>query len=574
MRYDQMRDSYPIKNVLLEVSALENLLRFVPEEPLLEKQSVILKGILEIADEDPLPDHLFQRRCRTILLMLRAIQQGKGRRRASHLFEDEKDALCWEVIERGKVSIPDIVKVISSVTESPFSSAEVIGFCHEVLMMANLDTLNLDESFSKPSVWVKLLVGQLSTVGDTDWPNRQASQQPPKNGYVGILANQEPNGLWNTEVIYSPNDSASRRIRANHYLGDPPEIVQVLLMSNSHDEYWAYISCPWELPDGGNVMRVYPNDVEKLTEMGLYAYPMKSDDPHDAFVKWDKSDVLVTTPMPEIPKGYEESMESMKDSLAVIHVSGLITDAQLWTSLVGRHSSVFGYHTRGIFNYRRGNYVETIRDFKEIVRIVPEDYQAHYYIASASQQLGEYRLAIEYFTNTIELTNTVELNPTREEALIKRGECYGNVALLEGNNHLFDSTLNDYDAAITINPFDARWYMSRAQACLFMSREDLARKDLDNAVRLGRNYEDIYVNHETISLSVAVQGWLNDAIRVIEGAMEDSANPKNAADYYWYGVKARYLNDKVHAIGYFERALELGYEDKNAIAQHLETLKR
>ena len=70
------------------------------------------------------------------------------------------------------------------------------------------------------------------------------------------------------------------------------------------------------------------------------------------------------------------------------------------------------------------------------------------------------------------------------------------------------------------------------------------------------------------------KGCLTVAIRVIEGAMEDSAIPKSASDYYWCGVKARYLNDRVHAIGYFERARELGYEDDSDLDEHLETLKR
>ena len=563
LRYDQMRDSYPVKNVRLELPALENLCRFVQEEALLERQSVLLKGSIE-SDSD----HLFDRRCRTILLMLRSIQEGKGRRRVSHLFEDEIDALCWEVLERERVCIPDYMKVVSSVSESPYSFPEVMEFCHEVLLMANLDTSSIAGSSPEPSVWVKLLEGQLSTVGDSDWPNGQSFQQPPKDGYIGISVNQEPNGLWDSEVIYSPNDSASQPIRANHYLGDSPEIVQVLLMVNSHNEYWGYIACRWELPDGGNVMRVCSDDAEKLIEMGMYAYPMKIDDPHDAFIKWDKSDVLVTTPMPEIPKGYDESLESMKDALAVIHVSGLITDAQIWTSHVGRLMSVFGYLTRGVFNYERGNYVETIRDFKEKISVTPNDYQAHFYIASAYQRLGEYGLAIAHFTSAI------EHNATYEEAIIKRAECYEKMVELEDDPRIMYAAFNDYDTAIGINPSDARWYIARAQAYLCMSREDLARKDFDNAVRLGLNYGDIFVNHPIISASADVKGMLNRAIRVIEGAMEDSAIPKSASDYYWCGVKARYLNDRVHATGYFERARELGYEDDSDIDKHLETLKR
>ena len=484
------------------------------------------------------------------------------------MFEDEIDARCWEVLERERVCIPDWIKRVSSVSESPFIFPEVVEFCHEVLLMANLDTASIAGSSPEPSVWVKLLMGQLSTVGDSDWPNRKSFQQPPKDGYIGISANQEPNGLWDSEVIYSPNDSASQPIRANHYLGDPPEIVQVLLMVNSHNEYWGYIACPWELPDGGNVMRVCPDDAEKLIEMGMYAYPMKIDDPHDAFIKWDKSDVLVTTPMPEIPKGYDESLESMKDQLAVIHVSGWITDAQSWTSRVGRLMSVFGYHTRGVFNYARANYVETIRDFKEIIGITPNNDQAHFYIASAYQRLGEYRRAIEHFTSA------VEYNATYEEAIIKRAECYEKLAELEDAPYIMAAAFNDYDTAIEINPSDARWYIARAQAYLCMSREDLARRDLDNAVRLGLNYGDIFVNHPIISASAGVNEMLNLAIRVIEGAMEDPAIPKSASDYYWCGVKARYLNDRVHAIGYFERARELGYADDSALDAHLETLKR
>ena len=309
-------DSYPLRYVYIDpVTVLSNVIRHVSVDALGSRSfDIVAETSWEVG----------QGRGESVLNMLRALLEGKNRSEVSNLFKDEIDALCWQVLASELSSVPSLVQVIARSGAGPYAAPDAMEFCSRVLWTAKLGVPHIDSVRDMPSVWARMFVGELMPANRTNWPS-------PEKGYVGLYARQEPHGNWNTAVVYSVGDYESPAVRANHYWLRSSEIVQVLLMRNEQGEYWAYVTRGQELPDGGNVMRVYPNNAEYLISLGMDVYPMNHHNPYEGYIRWDKSDVLKTDPMPPMP----ESIDRIRDIWGLMDRSGWITDAESWVKLVG-----------------------------------------------------------------------------------------------------------------------------------------------------------------------------------------------------------------------------------------------
>ena len=558
--FHEIRDSYPVMTVRFDLdTGLLNLMRFVPLDALLEAQKLLVTS--------PSIERL-----QNIILMLKTMRSGTGRRRAAHLFNDAIDARCWEVMEQGKIDVPRLVGIATDAGAGLFAGPFMVEFSTSVFMEAclGLPDLKAWTADGLPTVWVSVFQGNLIFAEQEEWPAIE-------DGHAGLFANRQPKEPWKSAIVYNQIDSRRPAIIANHYFSNAQETARAVLMQNSIGEYWAYISRDWEVPDGGNVMRVHPSHAADLIDLGLHVHPMLHDDPHQGYVKWDKSDVWVTDPVPPMPV---DGMDTLKDLLTLMHSSDMIIDSDSWIVHVGKPLSHWGHLSKGHHHYRLGEHALAVEAFSEALIEYPDAAEAYYGRGGAHARLVALELAVQDFNKSI------ELNPTHFESYVKRAESYA--ALGE-----FASAIKDADNAISISPSKAvgyavRW-TTRVQIIELLRRSDGTDSavlshlmhdhilrildDIDSAVRLGGDYEELYIDNSDVAQSASTQNTIALATKMLESIMVDPSNPRTASDYYYCGVRALYTNNRNRALQYFERAKELGFENLANVDQHINNLQ-
>ena len=132
-----------------------------------------------------------------------------------------------------------------------------------------------------------------------------------------------------------------------------------------------------------------------------------------------------------------------------------------------------------------------------------------------------------------------------------------------------DQTIPELDEAIRLNPKDAAGYINRGYAYYEKGEYDKAIEDFDSAVRICSNYETDFIESH---FAHGGQEEVNAGIELLNSMVGPSC--ESAADFYYTGVRALFVNDRLTAWRCFERALKLGYEDRQKVKQHLENLKK
>ena len=539
LRYEDMRGSYPVRNVRLDPdNGLENVLRHIPIDALMEKSSDLIRGV----DSD------IERRQTTVFEMARAVRNGRGRRTVARLFQDQIDALCWEVLGEGIIPIPRMVEIAIDAGGGPNSSPDAVEFCFRVILQATLGVSDLSELTSQtPSVFMKMFVGELL-------PPDQLTHPLPPDGFAGLYADQHPNGTWRSSIAYSQNDYSNPAVRANHYLSRSPEIVRVVLMGDEQDQLWAYVTRDIDFPDGGNVMRVSPDQARSLRALGLDVYPMNYTNPYDAYKKWDKSDILITDPMPLFQDN--ESMQQILELTNVFYVSGLIANADQWDKIIGRNYSTFGHFARGHLRHTNADYDGAIEDFTVCIGIngAALDYFRR---GRAYAMKGDHIHAIKDYNFAISIDQDYVM------AYLVRGESYYFIDRI-------DLALRDYNDAIRIAPDNAIGYLYRAELFRYARDVEGTIDDLDSAVRICPNYESHFIDS---NFAESASNLLSRASGLLTSIISAPDNPVDSRDFYLLGVRALYTNNRRAALRHFRKAEELGYSPRTKLNQHIENLQ-
>ncbi len=343
-RHSSSLRRYPLEYVRLDpLSVLPNVIRHVGVDALMEANFNILVGT---ATEIPL-------RGAKILDMLAAALNGTSYEGIPHVFEDEIDLLCWHEVQRCLPNLSIDVQIIAKAGTGPYASPSAMSFCSRVLYMAKLGVPDPTSDDDIRSAWVRMFVGELLSSAEfagsgssgrtrrrlrVGRRSRRQRSRPtsgflaPAVGYVGLDARQSPEGDWRTVVVYNSDDFEHPEVKANHYFSRSPEIVYAMIMQDDGGEFYAYITRDWELPDGGNIMQVTPENAENLIRLGMEPYPMLHSDPYGGYIVRDKSRILQTDPVPPMPT---DSMEEIAHMLGVIDRSGWLTDRESWVELVG-----------------------------------------------------------------------------------------------------------------------------------------------------------------------------------------------------------------------------------------------
>ena len=334
---------YPLEYIRLDpLSVLPNVIRHTDLDSIMRTNFRI---VVEAAAEAPF-------RGEKILDMIAATLDGQSHRGIPQALEDETDVMCWHLIQRSQKDIPADIQIIANAGAGPHASPGAMEFCSRVLYMAKLGVPHPNTETELASPWVRMFVGELISSSDAETNNgtrrsqrrrrtnlrsqkKQSTRGPrflsPDPGFVGLDALQIDWDAWQTAVVYNSSDFNLPAVKANHYLSRSPEIMNAMLIHNGHD-FYAYITREWEIPDGGNIMRLHPENAGYLIELGMEPYTMLHREPYDGYIIWDKSPFLDTDPIPPMPK---ESFDQIADMLGLADRSGWIEDPQDWINWVG-----------------------------------------------------------------------------------------------------------------------------------------------------------------------------------------------------------------------------------------------
>lgn len=305
-----------------------NLIKHIALDDLLaEWQDMVLKPSIEASFVG-----------KRVLDLLAAMIAGSKQRDVVSRTDDEFGALCWQELSKHLAVIPKEIRIIAEVGAGPFASPTAMSFVQDITRAIRLGGHDGrvempspdDEGLSR--FHVKTLRAELAP-----WPGRRDDDLV--SGEVHLHAEQLESGDWSTAIVYSRSDLASSAVMANHYWLMPPnELYHAVLMHDSNGDNWAYITRPWELPDGGNVMRVRASNAEQMLRLGMHSYPMKNDNAYHGFVLWDKSEFLQGNPPVSRPIEWDledGSFEHFAEMLLLAQFSGWIENIDDWERYVG-----------------------------------------------------------------------------------------------------------------------------------------------------------------------------------------------------------------------------------------------
>ena len=173
------------------------------------------------------------------------------------------------------------------------------------------------------------------------------------------------------------------------------------------------------------------------------------------------------------------------------------------------------------------------------------------------QQRGEYKKAIEYYDQAI------EINSQFAEAYYNRG-----LAKVKSGNP--KEAIQDYDKAIEINPQDADTYHNRGYANAELGNPKEAIQDYDKAIEINPQDADTYHNR---GYANAELGNPKEAIQDYDKAIE--INPQDADTYHNRGYVKAGLGNHKEALKDYDKAIEINpqdaeiYNDRGVTKQHI-----
>ena len=283
------------------------------------------------------------------------------------------------------------------------------------------------------------------------------------------------------------------------------------------------------------------------------------------------------------------SKENIRESLRRIYG---ITEDMLFPDFDGfarQHSqekpytqlSSVQYHQRAYEAHQRGEYESAIADYREAIRINPNDANIYYNRGTAKYHLGQYEFAITDFDEAIRIN--------QDDARF-----YNNRGL--ANNHLgeYESAIADFNEAIRINPNDVYFRYHRGLTNNNLAEYESAIADFDEAVHINPNYAEAFYqrglakfylgqHEETVAATVSYdEAHLNpyyalqQYLEYYEAAVADfdeaiRINPNYAEAFYQRGLVKQHLEHYEAAIVDYDEAIHINPDYAVAFYQRAET---
>ena len=184
---------------------------------------------------------------------------------------------------------------------------------------------------------------------------------------------------------------------------------------------------------------------------------------------------------------------------------------------------------------------EALEAYNEVVRLDPENAEAHYNRGLVHSGLGETESAIE------DLRETLRLDPNHVPALTKRGELFWTL-------EEYDKAAHDLDRAIRLDS-NADTYEARARVSAAQGNHSRAKRELSTAIRLEPDRATAYL---TRGIAYFGLGEIQNAVDDFNDAIRLS--PESANAYANRALANTLLGNDNEASKDIDRAVQLGVD--------------
>ena len=229
----------------------------------------------------------------------------------------------------------------------------------------------------------------------------------------------------------------------------------------------------------------------------------------------------------------------------------------------------------GLGLQKAGRTDESIREFREAIRLRPSDWQPHYNLGLALFNTGRFEEAVHAYEAclaiyprsvaalhnlaialrrqgksaeaSVRLRQAVALQPDLPDARFQLADA------LQESGQLEDA-VREYASALQQWPDHGQGWNNYGLALRRLRREADARAALENADRLIPNSPLVLMN---LSASLEATGDLAGALRTLDRALAASGGPQSAALHNRAGLLSLRLGRQADAVAHFEAALRV-----------------
>ncbi len=206
------------------------------------------------------------------------------------------------------------------------------------------------------------------------------------------------------------------------------------------------------------------------------------------------------------------------------------------------------YLDNGSAKYYQEDYIGAIADFTKAIELDPNYAMAYNNRGAAKDELKDYIGAIE------DCNKAIELDPNYAMA-------YNNRGLAKRPLQDYKGAIADYTQAIEIDSNYAQAYHNRGAAKARLKDYTGAIADYTKAIELDPKFAQAYLNR-----GVAKARLKDDTGAIADYTRAIALNPNYANAYYNLCCTYSLKGETAEAIKHLRRALELGYDDFNHIA--------
>ena len=142
------------------------------------------------------------------------------------------------------------------------------------------------------------------------------------------------------------------------------------------------------------------------------------------------------------------------------------------------------HYEQGMVYFEQGQYKEALIEFKNVVQIAPDDAQGHYQLALTHLKLGGTTDLQSAFG---ELTKTVNLDPSIQDAQLKLGEFF-----LLGQKS--DKAREKADIVLASSPQDPKGHLLRGRSLIIDKEYEEGIAELKRSIELDPDNVQIYID--------------------------------------------------------------------------------
>ena len=204
------------------------------------------------------------------------------------------------------------------------------------------------------------------------------------------------------------------------------------------------------------------------------------------------------------------------------------------------------YNKRGLAEHNLGEYKNALDNFTQVINIDPKNVDAYNNRGHSKYKLEDYKGTIDDYSEVI------NISPKNERAYYNRGDAKYKLKDYRG-------AIDDYNKSIEITPKNAKAYYHRGIAKRELQDYKGALNDLNKSIEMNSNNTKVYIN----------RGYVKSVLKDDKGALDDlnksiEIDPKNIFAYNNRGNVQGRLGHYQEAINDFSKAIEINPNYANA----------